>query len=184
MLSPMYTRFLFLLIGDCQGILDVILNTRIEILRALPLLTFLRIPYAFKILAMLQKRVNNSDENICRIIDNDTLQWTHYVRNISKILEPASAGGIYASVSIPLQIRDSVGNASLSAKRPYYTSARSLSGLETSQTSDSQSQQSRFDDFDTNVFDLAMFDQLNAEPWFSKYELDLLSGEDLLIQGI
>ncbi|KAL6886785.1 hypothetical protein GGI43DRAFT_418359 [Trichoderma evansii] len=112
-LSPTYTRILLSFINDCQSILDVMLNIDPENIRSLPLLTILRVPYAFKALAMLQKRVTDPNDKISQIIDNETLKWAYYARSVSKILEDASAHGLYAPVAVVLQIRDSVGNIHL-----------------------------------------------------------------------
>ncbi|KAM0511042.1 hypothetical protein ACHAPE_010303 [Trichoderma viride] len=117
-LSPTYTRILLSFISDCQSILDVLLKTGPENIRSLPLLTFLRIPYAFKALAMLQKRVADPNDKISQIIDNDTLKWAYYARSVSKALEEASSHGVYAPAAVVLQIRDSVGNMHLAEGIP------------------------------------------------------------------
>ncbi|KAM0451033.1 hypothetical protein ACHAPV_010252 [Trichoderma viride] len=117
-LSPTYTRILLSFISDCQSILDVLLKTDPENIRSLPLLTFFRIPYAFKALAMLQKRVSDPNDKISQIIDNDTLKWAHYARSVSKVLEEASSHGLYAPAAVVLQIRDSVGNMHLAESIP------------------------------------------------------------------
>ncbi|EHK50144.1 hypothetical protein TRIATDRAFT_314369 [Trichoderma atroviride IMI 206040] len=117
-LSPTYTRILLSFISDCQSILDVLLKIGPENIRSLPLLTFFRIPYAFKALAMLQKRVTDPTDKISQIIDNDTLKWAHYARSVSKVLEEASAHGLYAPAAVVLQIRDSVGNMHLAESIP------------------------------------------------------------------
>ncbi|GFP60252.1 hypothetical protein TASIC1_0017001400 [Trichoderma asperellum] len=117
-LSPTYTRILLSFISDCQSILDVLLNTGPENIRSLPLLTFFRVPYAFKALAMLQKRVTDPNDKIIQIIDNDTLKWAHYARSVSKVLEDASTHGLYAPAAVVLQIRDSVGNMHLAESIP------------------------------------------------------------------
>jgi hypothetical protein len=67
---------------------------------------------------MLQKRVANPDDKISQIIDNDTLKWAYYARSVSKVLEAASAHGLYASAAVVLQIRDSVGNMDLAESAP------------------------------------------------------------------
>ncbi|PNP39595.1 hypothetical protein TGAMA5MH_08614 [Trichoderma gamsii] len=117
-LSPTYTRILLSFISDCQSILDVLLKTGPENIRSLPLLTFFRIPYAFKALAMLQKRVTDPNDKISQIIDNDTLKWAYYARSVSKALEEASSHGLYAPAAVVLQIRDSVGNMHLAESIP------------------------------------------------------------------
>ena len=44
----------------------------------MPMLTMFRIPFAFKALAMLKKRLSNLDDPIKLVIDEQTLAWDFY----------------------------------------------------------------------------------------------------------
>lgn len=109
-LNPTYIRALLSFIRDCQSILDVILEADIKTLRSLPILTSFRIPYAFKALAMLQKRLEDPQDIIGTIIDNDTLQFHHYAKNVSRRMQDASEDGLYAIPAMALKIRDMAGD--------------------------------------------------------------------------
>ncbi|KAK5053342.1 hypothetical protein LTR84_002316 [Exophiala bonariae] len=107
--TPTYIRTLLAFIGNCQSILDIILAADVHVVRTLPVLTMLRVPYAFKALAVLMKRMRNPDDSIGRIIDEDTLRWDHYASSVARQLEAASAMGLYAVPAAILKLRDVAG---------------------------------------------------------------------------
>lgn len=108
-LNPTYVRALLSFIGDCHAILDVVLTTDVTTLRCCPLLTHLRIPYAFKALAMVRKALESPNRsNVSKVVDEETLRFKYYVVSLSKHIEAASGQGLYSGPSTALKIRDLV----------------------------------------------------------------------------
>lgn len=108
-LNPTYVRALLSFINDCHAILDVVLTTDVTTLRCCPLLTHLRIPYAFKALAMVRKALESPNKsNISKVVDEETLRFKYYVVALSKHIEAASDQGLYSGPSTALKIRDLV----------------------------------------------------------------------------
>jgi hypothetical protein len=107
--TPTYIRTLLAFIGNCQSILDVIVAADVHVVRTLPVLTMLRVPYAFKALAVLMKRMKNPSDGIGRIIDEETLRWDHYASSVARQLEAAGAMGLYAVPAAILKLRDVAG---------------------------------------------------------------------------
>lgn len=108
MMHPRYVRALLSFIEGCQSILDVFLHATPETIRVLPILTIFRVPFAFKALAMLQRRMNDPKETLNLLIDDQTLAWDFYSDGVAKALETASADGLYAYPSMAMQIRKSM----------------------------------------------------------------------------
>lgn len=106
-LNPLYVRTLLAFIDDCHSILNVILAADTQVLRAMPILTILRTPYAFKALAMLEKRSARPNDAIGKVIDQQSLKWQYYARNVSQVLEGGSQGGLYVVPKVALRMRDS-----------------------------------------------------------------------------
>lgn len=108
-LNPTYVRALLSFIDDCHAILDVVLATDVTTLRCCPLLTHLRIPYAFKALAMVRKALESPNKsNVGKVVDEETLRFKYYVVSLSKHIEAASGQGLYSAPSTALKIRDMV----------------------------------------------------------------------------
>jgi hypothetical protein len=105
-LNPTYVRSLLGFVDGCHHILDRLLQTDVETLRALPLLSGLRIPYAFKALSMLELRADQPENNVNRTIDRDTLKWLSYARKVSRLLEECSDNGAFVAPSVALRIRN------------------------------------------------------------------------------
>lgn len=112
-LNPTYVRALLSFVHDCRAILDAVLATDVAVLRQCPLLTHLRIPYAFKALAMLRKALDAPGRsNVSKIIDGDTLKFEYYVSALSTHVEAASCQGLFSAPSAALKIRDLVARSS------------------------------------------------------------------------
>jgi hypothetical protein len=111
-LSPLYVRALLAFVQDCHGILDNIMASDITTLRALPLLSGLRMPYTFKSLSMLEKRAENSNDKVGQVIDREVLKWPHYAKTVSRLLEEACSEGRYVGPSLVLRIRDRAADRS------------------------------------------------------------------------
>lgn len=105
-LNPIYVRILLSFINDCHSILKIILTADTQVIRAMPVLTMFRTPYAFKALAMLEQRALRVSDDISKIIDQQTLQWEYYAKNVSQVLEHASQGRLYSVPTMALRIRD------------------------------------------------------------------------------
>lgn len=74
------------------------------------MLTFFRVAYAFKALAMLRRRAHNSESNISKIIDEESLRWGRYVHIMSEHMEAASDSGRFVVPAMVVSIRDSFRN--------------------------------------------------------------------------
>jgi hypothetical protein len=107
-MSPRYIRALLSFVEGCQSILDVFLNASPETIRLLPVLTMFRAPYAFKALAMLRKRMENSEDAINLLLDEQSLAWDVYSGNVALAMEAASADRTYAIPTLALRIRESM----------------------------------------------------------------------------
>ena len=105
-LNPIYVRTLLSFIDDCHSILDIILTSDAQTIRVMPILTIFRVPYAFKALAMLEKRATRPNDDMSKIVDRQTLKLIYYARSISKVLGAASESGRYAVPDTALRIRD------------------------------------------------------------------------------
>ena len=105
-LTPSYVRTLVAFIADCHCILDALIGADTEALRAMPLLSGLRGPYAFKALAMLERRADDRKHRMSQIVDHDTIRWLHYARIMSRLLEEASANGLFVAPTLALRIRN------------------------------------------------------------------------------
>lgn len=95
-------------IRDCHSILDVFSAAGVDVVRAMPLLTCFRIPYAFKALAILHIRLNARENDTSKVIDQSTLNWQGYVKDVSNAMETASCNGLYPVPEAMLRIRDTV----------------------------------------------------------------------------
>jgi hypothetical protein len=105
-LNPLYVRTILAFVADCHSILDGLLAAGTEALRALPLLLGLRGPYAFKALAMVERRADDPKNKMSLIVDRETLKWLHYAKKVSTLLEEASANGLFVAPTMALRIRD------------------------------------------------------------------------------
>lgn len=105
-LNPIYVRTLLSFIDDCHSILDIILTSDAQTINVMPILTIFRVPYAFKALAMLEKRATRPNDDMSKIVDRKTLKLIYYAKSISKVLGAASQGGRYAVPTTALRIRD------------------------------------------------------------------------------
>ena len=109
-LNPASIRGLLSYIRDCHSILDVFLGIDYESIRCLSSLALLRVPYAFKAISILEKRASNPHDGISRIIDQETVHWPYYAKNISQAMEGASHGGLYPAPTLVLRIRNRAAN--------------------------------------------------------------------------
>ena len=107
-MSPRYIRALFSFIEGCQSILEVFLHSEADTLRVLPVLTMFRAPFAFKALAMLNRRVGDPSDNISQVIDEETVAWQSYSDGVREALEVASANELYAYPAMALHIRQAM----------------------------------------------------------------------------
>lgn len=105
-LNATYVRAVLSLVADCHSILDATLETPVDILRCCPILTFFRIAYAFRALAMLRSRASDPNNSVSVIIDDESLKWEYYVKMTGVHMDAASANGIYLVPAMTLRIRD------------------------------------------------------------------------------
>lgn len=106
-ISPGYIRALLSFVTGCHTILQSFLDASTDEIRALPMITMFRVPYAFKALAILRARCKEPGTAIGQIIDEETINFDFYAGQIFRALENASAGGTYAFPTMPLSIRAS-----------------------------------------------------------------------------
>lgn len=59
---------------------------------------------------MLEKRADNPSDRMSQIIDRETIRWPHYARTVSKLLEEASANGLFVAPTVALRIRNRAVN--------------------------------------------------------------------------
>ncbi|KAL9077547.1 MAG: hypothetical protein Q9157_003349 [Trypethelium eluteriae] len=109
-LNPTSIRGLLSYVEDCHSILDVFLGIDYESIRCMSTLALLRVAYAFKAMSIMEKRASDPRDNISRIIDQDTVRWPYYAKNISQIMEGASQDGLYPGPTLVLRIRNRTVN--------------------------------------------------------------------------
>jgi hypothetical protein len=116
---PRYIRALLAFVEGCQSILQTFLHTPSETIRVLPMLTIFRAPYAFKALAMLKARMANPQDVINVLVDEQTLAWEFYSDGVSRVMEAASADGLYAYPTMALRIRKSIRTSKKADRENY-----------------------------------------------------------------
>jgi hypothetical protein len=172
-LSPLYVRTILAFITDCHSILDSLLIAGTETLRALPLLSGLRGPYAFKALAMLERRADDPKNKMSQIVDRETIRWLHYAKKVSRMFEEASANGLFVAPTMALRIRDRAVNQDRLRQEVY---AAEPSHVEESKTHSSVAREDAFK-VDSLVCEWPDFD---LSPWV--WDLFPLDGERFQLQ--
>lgn len=123
-INATYVRALLSFVADCHLILDATLETPIEKLRCCPILTFFRIAYAFRALAMLRSRASDSRNSISNIVDDESLRWEYYVEATGTHMEAVCDDGTYLVPAMILRIRDTF-------RKRYFRSATEPKPLDT-----------------------------------------------------
>lgn len=59
---------------------------------------------------MLEKRADNPNGKMSQIVDRETIRWPHYARSVSRLLEEASANGLFVAPTVALRIRNRAVN--------------------------------------------------------------------------
>ncbi|KAL9082394.1 MAG: hypothetical protein Q9165_008904 [Trypethelium subeluteriae] len=105
-LNPTSIRGLLSYIEECHSILNIFLGVDYESIRSMSTLALLRVAYAFKAMSIMEKRASDPGDSISRIIDQDTVRWPYYAKNVSRIMEGASQAGLYPAPTLVLRIRN------------------------------------------------------------------------------